>query len=61
MVAIFCLVIYLAVLLSIMRLWPSASGTGITLTLSGVAGIVLSLAMAIDSNILLLERMRDFL
>ncbi len=33
---------------------------GITLTLSGVAGIVLSLGLAIDSNILLLERVRDF-
>ena len=34
---------------------------GLTLTLSGVAGIVLSLGLAIDSNILLLERVRDFL
>jgi len=34
---------------------------GVTLTLSGVAGIVLSIGIAIDSNILLLERVRDFL
>lgn len=33
---------------------------GVTLTLSGVAGIVLSIGIAIDSNILLLERVRDF-
>ncbi|MCB9806517.1 MMPL family transporter [Candidatus Peribacteria bacterium] len=34
---------------------------GVTLTLSGVAGIVLSIGIAIDSNILLLERVKDFL
>ena len=34
---------------------------GVTLTLSGVAGIVLSIGIAVDSNILLLERVRDFL
>ena len=62
LVASFCLLLYIIVVLAIVRLWPSASGEpGITLTLSGVAGLVLSLAMAIDSNILLLERVRDFL
>lgn len=49
------LVIYVFVLLALVRLM------GITLTLSGVAGIVLSLGLAIDSNVLLLERVRDFL
>ena len=49
------LVIYIIVLLGLVRLM------GVTLTLSGVAGIVLSIGIAIDSNILLLERVRDFL
>jgi protein-export membrane protein SecD len=49
------LIIYVFVLLALVRLM------GITLTLSGVAGIVLSLGLAIDSNVLLLERVRDFL
>ena len=49
------LIIYTIVLLGLVRLM------GITLTLSGVAGIVLSLGLAIDSNILFLERVRDFL
>ncbi len=49
------LIIYIFVLLGIVRLM------GVTLTLSGVAGIVLSIGIAIDSNILLLERVRDFL
>ncbi len=54
-VAAASLIIYIFVLLGIVRLM------GVTLTLSGVAGIVLSLGIAIDSNILLLERVRDFL
>lgn len=49
------LIIYTVVLLGLVRIM------GITLTLSGVAGIVLSLGLAIDSNILFLERVRDFL
>ena len=49
------LIIYIIVLLGLVRL------LGMTLTLSGVAGIVLSIGIAIDSNILLLERVRDFL
>ena len=32
---------------------------GATLTLPGIAGIILSLAMAIDANVLILERMRE--
>ena len=49
------IVIYIIILLALVRVM------GVTLTLSGVAGIVLSLGVAIDSNILLLERVRDFL
>lgn len=49
------LIIYIFVLLGMVRLM------GVTLTLAGVAGIVLSVGIAIDSNILLLERVRDFL
>lgn len=30
-----------------------------TLTLPGIAGIILSLAMAVDANVLILERMRE--
>ena len=30
-----------------------------TLTLPGIAGMILSLAMAIDANVLILERMRE--
>lgn len=35
------------------------SVTGATLTLPGIAGLILSLAVAVDANVLIYERMRD--
>jgi protein-export membrane protein SecD len=35
------------------------SGLGATLTLPGIAGIVLTLGMAVDANVLILERVRE--
>ena len=52
-IASVCLVVYILFLLALVRFF------GISLTLAGVAGIVLSLGMAIDANILILERVRD--
>jgi protein-export membrane protein SecD len=54
-VASISLILYVILLLALVRFM------GVTLTLSWVAGIVLSLGVAIDSNILLLERVKDFL
>jgi len=54
-VAIFGLTIHVVFLLAMVRL------LGITMTLSGIAGIVLGIGIAIDSNILLLERVKDYL
>lgn len=34
-------------------------GTNITMTLSGIAGIILSIGMAVDANILIFERSRE--
>ena len=35
------------------------SALGATLTLPGIAGIVLTLGMAVDANVLILERVRE--
>ncbi|MDB5424011.1 MAG: secD [Phenylobacterium sp.] len=35
------------------------SATGATLTLPGIAGLILTLAVAVDANVLIYERMRD--
>ncbi len=47
------LLLYTAVLLSIFKL------VGITLTFAGIAGVLLSIGMAVDANILIFERMKE--
>jgi len=44
---------YTVLLLAVFKLW------GITMTLSGIAGVILSIGMAVDANILIFERMRE--
>jgi preprotein translocase subunit SecD len=47
------LIIYAVLTLAIYKLIP------ITLTLPGIAGLILSIGMAVDSNILIFERMKE--
>lgn len=51
--AALALIIYLLLNLSLYKLIP------VTLTLAGIAGLVLSLGMAVDANILIFERMKE--
>ena len=51
--AILALLIYAIVSFAIFELWP------ITLTLSGLAGFILSIGMAVDANVLIFERSRE--
>ncbi len=53
LLAMAALTIYGVVLLAIFKLWP------ITLTLSGIAGFILSLGMAVDANVLIFERTKE--
>jgi SecD/SecF fusion protein len=48
-----------AVILNIILLMGGLSLLGATLTLPGIAGIILSVGMAVDSNVLIYERMRE--
>jgi preprotein translocase subunit SecD len=48
-----------ALLVNGLLLLAAMSATGATLTLPGVAGMVLSLALAVDASVLIYERMRD--
>lgn len=52
-VASFALTIYTLVVLALFRLIP------ITLTLAGIAGLILSIGIAVDANILIFERMKE--
>lgn len=52
-VAVAALLLYIVVLLGIFKLIP------VTLTISGIAGVILSVGMAVDANILIFERMKE--
>jgi preprotein translocase subunit SecD len=49
----------LGLLLNVLLLLGTYAAFGFTLTLPGIAGIVLTVGMAVDANILILERMRE--
>lgn len=49
----------IALVLNLVFLMAIMSYFSATLTLPGIAGIILSLAMAIDANVLIIERMRE--
>ena len=53
LVASVALIIYAGMVLAIFKLLP------VTLTLSGVAALILSIGMAVDANILIFERMKE--
>jgi protein-export membrane protein SecD len=49
----------LGLLLNLLLMAAAMSATQATLTLPGVAGLILSLALAVDANVLIYERIRD--
>jgi preprotein translocase subunit SecD len=49
----------LGLLLNVLLLLGAYAAFGFTLTLPGIAGIVLTVGMSVDANILILERMRE--
>ncbi len=53
LVAVFSLVVNICIIIGVM------SSIGATMTLPGLAGIVLTIGMAVDANILIFERMRE--
>lgn len=53
LVAVIALLVYLILLLAVFKLLP------VTLTLPGIAGLILSLGMAVDANVLVFERLRE--
>jgi preprotein translocase subunit SecD len=49
----------IALLMNVLLVVAGLAGFGGTLSLPGIAGIILSTAMAVDANILIFERMRE--
>lgn len=56
---VFGLIADMALLLNIVLILAILSILGATLTLSGIAGIVLTVGMAVDANVLIYERIRE--
>lgn len=59
LVASVALLIYAAMLVTVFKLSGTLSAWPITLTLSGIAGFILSVGMAVDANILIFERIKE--
>ncbi|MBZ4666160.1 MAG: protein-export rane protein SecD [Mahella sp.] len=53
------LVADVALITYILLVFLVLAGTGATLTLPGIAGIVLSIGMAVDANVLIFERLKE--
>ncbi len=53
------LIANMALLLNILFVFTGLAALQATLTLPGIAGIILSIGMAVDSNVLIFERMRE--
>ena len=56
---IFGVIALIALVANVMLIFALMSALGSTLTLPGIAGIVLTVAMAVDSNVLIYERIRE--
>ncbi len=55
----FGVVAVIAVIVNVVLIIAVLSVTGATLTLPGIAGIILTIGIAVDSNVLIYERLRE--
>ncbi|MDQ7814891.1 MAG: protein translocase subunit SecD [Patescibacteria group bacterium] len=53
LIAVVALLLYVGISFSVFKLLP------VTLTLSGIAGFILSIGMAVDANVLIFERLKE--
>ncbi len=49
----------IAVLFNLSLMWATLQNLQATMTLAGIAGIILTLGMAVDANVLVFERIRE--
>lgn len=49
----------IAVLFNLLILWATLQNIGATLSLAGIAGIILTVGMAVDANVLVFERFKE--
>ncbi len=53
------LIASIAVLFNLLILWATLQNMGATLSLAGIAGIILTVGMAVDANVLVFERVKE--
>jgi len=53
------LVASIAVICNLLVLWAALQNMGATLSLAGIAGVILTVGMAVDANVLVFERIRE--
>ncbi|MEZ5995860.1 MAG: protein translocase subunit SecD [Hyphomonadaceae bacterium] len=56
---LFGVIAVIAMIINLVLIFAAMSTTGAALTLPGIAGLVLTMGMAVDSNVLIYERMRE--
>ncbi|NRA89647.1 MAG: protein translocase subunit SecD [Simkaniaceae bacterium] len=49
----------IAVIFNLLIIWATLQNIGATVTLAGIAGIILTVGMAVDANVLVFERIRE--
>ena len=59
LLAVFALIIYTTITITIYKLSVLLPGYTIVLTLAGIAGFILSIGMAVDANVLIFERLKE--
>ena len=59
LIAAIALTIYAALYITLLKLWPESLGGPIVMSLSGAAGVALSIGLAVDGNILIFERLKE--
>ena len=53
------LIATVAVLFNLLIMWATLQNLHATLTLAGIAGVILTVAMAVDANVLVFERFKE--
>lgn len=58
-IASIALLLYTGLYIFILKVWPASFGGPVVVSLAGMAGIALSIGLAVDGNILIFERMQE--
>ncbi len=58
-IAAIALILYVGLYIFILKIWPASFGGPVVISLAGMAGLALSIGLAVDGNILIFERLKE--